>query len=144
MTTGRVAIGFNGSLIESAQSPRTRYIPVLLTLIPMKRIVSLLLIASALAVSAFGAKVTFHASIAGANEVPGTPSPAWGVGNMELDPATGAFDLVVNLKNVNETLAASHIHVAVAGVNGGVIVPLGGEMLTVVPPGRIFTESSVV
>lgn len=93
----------------------------------MKRLISILLFASALAVPAFAATVTFHASIDGSQENPGTASPAWGVANMEFDPATGWFKLVVNLKNVNETLAASHIHAAAAGVNGGVIVGLGGE-----------------
>ncbi|HUG12532.1 MAG TPA: CHRD domain-containing protein [Opitutaceae bacterium] len=93
----------------------------------MKRLIGLLVLVSALAVPAFAATVTFHASITGAQENPGTASPAWGVANLELDPATGWFKLVVNLKNVNETLAASHIHVAVAGVNGPVIVGLGGE-----------------
>ena len=93
----------------------------------MKRLIGLLTLVSALAVPAFAATVTFHASIAGANENPGTASPAWGVANLELDAATGAFQLVVNLKNVDETLAASHIHIGAADVNGGVIVGLGGE-----------------
>jgi len=93
----------------------------------MKRLLSTLLIASALVAPAFAAKVTFHASISGDNENPATTSPVWGVANLELDPATGEFSLIVNLKNVDETLGASHIHVAAAGVNGGVIVALGGE-----------------
>lgn len=93
----------------------------------MKHLLSTLLIASALVAPAFAAKVTFHASISGANEVPATASPAWGVANLELDPSTGEFQLTINLKDVDETLAASHIHIAAAGVNGGVIVGLGGE-----------------
>lgn len=93
----------------------------------MKRLLSVLFIAAALVAPAFAAKVTFHASISGAQEVPSSPSPIWGVANLELDPSTGAFKLVVNLKNADETLAASHIHVGVEGVNGSVILGLGGE-----------------
>ena len=93
----------------------------------MKRLLSLLLIASALLAPAFAAKVTFRASISAANEVPANGSPLWGVANLELDAATGAFRLIVNLKKSDENLVGSHIHLAPAGVNGAVIVNLGNE-----------------
>lgn len=87
----------------------------------MKRFISTLLLASALVAPAFAAKVTFHATISG------TGSPMWGVANLELDPSNGEFHLVVNMKDVNELLTNSHIHLGAVGVNGPVIVPLGGE-----------------
>jgi hypothetical protein len=93
----------------------------------MKRLLAICFLGCTLLASAFAAKVTFHASITADQEVPATMSPIWGVANLELDPATGAFQLVVNLKNVNETLGASHIHLGAAGTNGGILVHLGGE-----------------
>jgi hypothetical protein len=93
----------------------------------MKRLLSILLIASALAVPSFAVTVTFHASISGDNEVPVRASPIWGVGNLELDTVTGEFHLVVNLKDADENLIGSHIHIGAAGVNGAVIVGLGNE-----------------
>lgn len=93
----------------------------------MKRLLTALLVASTLAVSASAATVTFNARMSGDNEVPARPSPIWGVGNMEIDTITREFQLVVNLKNADENLVGSHIHLAPAGVNGGVIVGLGAE-----------------
>ena len=94
----------------------------------MKRLLSVLLFASALVVPAVAATVTFHASISGDNEVPMRATPMWGVGNLELDTVTGEFHLVVNLKDADELLRDSHIHLAPAGSNGGVIIPLGPEV----------------
>lgn len=93
----------------------------------MKRTISLILLASALAVPAFAATVTFKARMSGDQEVPARPSPIWGVGNLKIDTMTREFQLVVNLKNADEVLIGSHFHLAPAGVNGGVIVNLGDE-----------------
>jgi len=51
----------------------------------------------------------------------------WGIGNMEIDTMTREFKVVINLKDANELLRDSHIHVAPAGTNGPVIVPFGPE-----------------
>ena len=40
---------------------------------------------------------------------------------------TGEFQIVINLKNADEILTNSHIHIAPAGTNGPVIIPFGGE-----------------
>lgn len=86
-----------------------------------------MLLASALAVPAFSTTVNFHASISNADSVPSNSSPAWGVANMVVDTQTREFKIVINLKNVDETLTNSHIHVGLPGANGPVIIPFGGE-----------------
>lgn len=72
-------------------------------------------------------KVIFTAEIDATQEVPPTASPARGEAVLTYDLESNTFDLDVRLRHFTETLNASHIHQQVAGVNGPVVVNLGGE-----------------
>lgn len=77
--------------------------------------------------AAFAQTVILSAEIEGAQEVPGSTSSAVGEALMKYDLETNTFDLEIRLKEFVEPLNASHIHQAVSGVNGPVVVNLGGE-----------------
>lgn len=66
----------------------------------------------------------FSASLDGAHEVPSVASAATGWGVVRLDQASGQVDIFVHAEGVSAT--AAHLHFAVAGINGPVVVPLSG------------------
>lgn len=68
---------------------------------------------------------SFVANLSGAQEVPPVTTQATGqaVFNLSADGAAMTFTLTVS--NINN-VTASHIHLAAAGVNGPVVVPLLG------------------
>jgi len=82
---------------------------------------------TALVVSVSAQIVEFRASIGAAQEVPTNNSAATGSAIMIYDVAANTFDMVISIKDFNNTLSASHIHEAAAGVNGAVVTNFGGE-----------------
>ena len=71
--------------------------------------------------------IELRANLTAAQEVPGTASPASGTAIMIYDVAANTFDLVVTITGMTNLATASHIHEALAGVNGPVVTNLGGE-----------------
>lgn len=69
----------------------------------------------------------FVAKLAGANEVPPTPSAASGTGQFTLNP-DGSVTYQVSTSGVIGT--AAHLHLGAAGVNGPILVPLNGGPTT--------------
>ena len=99
----------------------------------IRRLLTLLCLAAALAASvganpaaaddAVGARCTLFAELRPGNEVPPPTSLALGAAVVQVDGATLRFAVAIaNLSR--ETFVAGHIHRAVAGVNGPVVVPL--------------------
>jgi hypothetical protein len=80
-----------------------------------------------------------YASLAGAQEVPATPSSATGTGTLVVDPLTRAASGGIVITGITAT--AAHVHFAATGTNGPVIVPLtdaGGGVFNV-PAGSVLT-----
>jgi hypothetical protein len=81
----------------------------------------------------------YEATLAGSNEVPANGSNA--TGTAVFTDRGGSFDYSIDVQNINMPTAA-HIHVGVAGVNGGVIVPLFSTSSPVANfSGRLVTSS---
>ncbi|MEO5660708.1 MAG: CHRD domain-containing protein, partial [Polaromonas sp.] len=79
------------------------------------------------------------ASLSGAEEVPPTTSTATGVGQLVVDPATRAASGRITLSGIAAT--AAHIHLAAAGTNGPINVPLtnAGGNVWEVPANTVLT-----
>lgn len=80
-----------------------------------------------LAITAHAQVVELRATINAAQEVPATTSTATGTAIMLYDVRANTFDLIVSISGMTNTAAASHIHEAAAGANGGVVTNLGAE-----------------
>lgn len=70
--------------------------------------------------------VKLWAKLTPEQETHGVTSDAYGAASMDINPNTGEFQLILFNYNFTNTLAASHIHEAAAGANGGVVNSLGG------------------
>jgi len=88
----------------------------------MKKL-TLLLVALALPHFAW-AQLEFRTSLQGWNEVPSRDTPAFGTGFATLDLDTNWFTFEYTFQDLLAPQTAAHIHVAPAGVNGGVLYPL--------------------
>lgn len=71
--------------------------------------------------------VEFRATIEAAQETTGSTSAATGSAILLYDVGANTFDLMVTVKNLTNTITASHIHEAAAGVAGPVVTGLGAE-----------------
>lgn len=83
--------------------------------------------------------------MSGANEVPANTSTASGRATAILNPNT--LDISITLITSGMTTTAAHLHLAAAGANGGVIVPLsqGADANTwVSAPGAKLTQAQAV
>lgn len=81
----------------------------------------------------------YEATLSGSNEVPANQSNA--TGTATFTDRGGSFDFRIDVQNIDFANAA-HIHVGVAGVNGGVLVPLFGGSTTAADfSGRLVTGS---
>lgn len=67
--------------------------------------------------------IEFRATINAAQEVPSNSSAAAGSAVMLYDVGSNTFDLFISISGFTNSLSASHIHEAAAGVNGSVVVP---------------------
>ena len=63
----------------------------------------------------------YEATLSGSNEV--DPNDSEATGTAVFTDRGGSFDYRIDVQNIDMPTAA-HIHVGVAGVNGGVVVPL--------------------
>ena len=77
-----------------------------------------------LAVPAFGGGRPLSTELAGTNEVPPSGSPAVGTAHLTLNQGQGEICVEIESSGYVTDVIAAHIHQAVAGVNGGVVVPL--------------------
>ena len=64
------------------------------------------------------------AALSGANEVPARPATQTGVAVITLNQGQSEVCYDITVSNIIGTVVAAHIHVAVAGVNGPIVVPL--------------------
>ena len=81
----------------------------------------------------------YEATLTGSNEVPTNGSNA--TGTAVFTDRGGSFDFTIDVQNI-DFASAAHIHLGVAGVNGGVLVPLfGGSTTTADFSGRLVTSS---
>jgi hypothetical protein len=89
-----------------------------------------------------GKTALFKATLAGANQVPPVVTAATGAGQVEFtDTATGTFDYALEASGIpTADIIDSHIHAGAAGVNGGVVFPIGPASGWTDPPGT-FTEA---
>lgn len=89
-------------------------------------------LSSAVAVTAgaSAAVLQFESTLSGANEVPAAATPGSGTVSMTFDDVTNTILTIdVFVRDLLATVSASHIHLAPAGSNGGVIVNLGSAYL---------------
>jgi len=76
-----------------------------------------------------GMAKSFHANLAGAQEVPPTASPATGMATATLDP-DGTLHWTVTYDGLSGAAAAAHFHgPAAPGANAGVVVNIGQQGL---------------
>src|SRR3990172_936801 len=68
---------------------------------------------------------SFLANLGGASEVPPVTTQATGQAVFNLSPDGASMTFTLTVSNIND-VTASHIHLAAAGVNGPVVVPLLG------------------
>ncbi|UUZ78282.1 CHRD domain-containing protein [Polaromonas sp. P1(28)-13] len=83
-------------------------------------------------------------SLSGAQEVPPNASLATGTGTLVIDPANRAASGSITLSGM--TANAAHIHLAAAGVNGPIIVPLtnaGGGNVWAVPANTVLSADQL-
>lgn len=81
------------------------------------------LLASMLPAPALAAPRMFTATLSGSNEVPPKITMATGEATFMLSDDGGTLTYTITVANINDVIAA-HIHLAAAGVNGPVVVPL--------------------
>ena len=79
----------------------------------------------AIALPALGGGRPLTADLSAGNEVPPAPSSASGTAWVTLNQGLGEVCVEIESSGYTGTVVAGHIHSAVAGVNGGVIVDLG-------------------
>ena len=99
--------------------------------------------AAALALALSGASaLAADLKLTGASEVPPVDTPATGAGTITI-AADGSVSGSVKTTGIEGTMA--HIHLAPAGKNGGVIVPLakGPDGTWLVPPGAKLTPEQL-
>ena len=82
--------------------------------------------------------------LAGANEVP--PNSATGTGRARADLNPGTLDISITVTTTGVPGTAAHLHIAAAGVNGPVIVPLteGPAGTWTSAPGAKLTQAQAV
>jgi len=93
------------------------------------RVMLVLAVAFLLAVIAESANaqvLRFVVRMNGAQEVPPVATAATGVGRLVIDTVTGTVTGRVSFTGLSTPSTAGHFHMAAAGVNGGVIIPLRG------------------
>ena len=83
----------------------------------------LLLLAFALPQIGWG-QLMFRTTLSGSNEVPQRDTPATGIGHATLDLDSKMFVFNYTFENLIAAQTGAHIHVAPAGVNGPVHIPL--------------------
>lgn len=71
--------------------------------------------------------VTYVAQLSGTNEVPAIPGGASGTATFTLDGKSLSYRVTVS--GLSGNVAASHIHVGGAGVNGNIIVPFSAAQV---------------
>ncbi|WP_165777048.1 CHRD domain-containing protein [Paremcibacter congregatus] len=94
----------------------------------MRKPISFLLGALALLLShsAHATVIPWTAALDGLQEVPGSGSPATGSATGTLNDITGDFTWNIMWANLTGPAVAMHIHNAPAGINGGVVINVGG------------------
>ena len=79
----------------------------------------------AMAANAMAEKVTYKATLQGANEVPANDSPAIGEALAVFDTQSREFEWTVTYSNTTGPLIGAHFHgPAAQGANAGVLIPM--------------------
>ena len=78
-----------------------------------------------LPICANAATVTYSFNLDGSQQVPPAGSPAAGSAQIAIDDTAGSISFAVVAFNLLGSPTGAHIHVAPAGVNGGVVFDLG-------------------
>jgi hypothetical protein len=91
--------------------------------LPLIVVATLVLTLFAAAPAAAGGR-PFSTTLSGPNEVPAGDPDATGTATVWINPGTGTVCYEWSVSNAVTPIAAAHIHHAVAGVAGGVVVPL--------------------
>jgi hypothetical protein len=114
------------------------------------RLISLmgLVLLTIVAAPAYGQVFQISVPMNGAQEVPPVATPGTGLGTIIVNMATATISGTVSFSGLTSPTTAGHIHVAPAGVNGPVIIPMieglgvtEGTML--IPETPLFPEHMV-
>src|SRR6476659_8541827 len=87
-------------------------------------VIAALLLGSLIATPALAGGRPFSTTLLGPNEVPSGDPDATGTATVWVNPGTGTVCYSWSVSNAATPIAAAHIHHAVAGVAGPVVVPL--------------------
>lgn len=74
-----------------------------------------------------GAERNFAVQLSGANEVPAVMTDASGLAKFQFDASNSNLGFQVNIDGIESNILFSHIHLAEAGANGGVVATLRGD-----------------
>jgi hypothetical protein len=94
----------------------------------MKRILTSLLFAASLTLA--HAQSSFYILMDGDQVVPPVSTPGWGIGNLELDELTGAFDYSISYFDLQGVALAMNLYVGAPGNNGASIFDFEGNGFT--------------
>ena len=91
------------------------------------------------------APATFEVDLSGANEVPPVQGPANGLARLTFDGDTNELTWAIFVRGISGgAVTAAHIHLAAAGSNGPVIVPISGGPFAAIDGSATLTDEQVV
>lgn len=76
-----------------------------------------------------GSERNFAVQLSGANEVPKVMTDASGLAKFQFNTSDTNLTFQINIDGINSDILFSHIHLAEAGANGGVVYTLRGDLV---------------
>jgi len=93
---------------------------------------------------AWADQINFKADLSGASEVPPVTTQGKGNATASLDTTTKTLTWTVDYSGLSGPVTAAHIHgPAAAGVNAGVLVPLGTNLANPIKGSATLTDAQV-